>query len=72
MAMPPEVGIGVSWEERSFGMSSILIRRIIRRVINADKITSEKAKERCVRNAVNFTALFSVQAGVPQSNTLLP
>ena len=58
MAMPPDVGIGVSWEERSLGMSSILIRRIIRRVMNADKITSEKAKERCVRNALKLIVVY--------------
>ena len=63
IAMPPDFGIGLSWEDRSFGISNIRIREIIRRVITIDRITSEKAKARWVRNAERVTADSPFQGG---------
>ena len=51
MAMPPDVGVGTSWEERSFGMSIILNRLIITQQIVAASSIRQMAKIICVSKA---------------------
>ena len=46
ITIPPDFGMGTSWEDRLFGISMILIRWIMRRQIAIDMENRQTAKRR--------------------------